>query len=203
MKEIIILSIGLLFFINCDHTASKTNQNNDSIDTIKRVENIIKIDTNDTREFADKLLKDLDRPSDNQQTFACMDSLVSNKIKTRDFYWQVFQVILTKSDGALSEVVGVYLIAYLEKYPLEFTQRYKKLDKKLQSKCVHYTASELYFDESNIALTTILYSCKNCKNAEKTALEKFIDEVRTEITNLIQNDLESKTNTRSTPSNRR
>jgi hypothetical protein len=74
--------------------------------------------TIDTKAFGDKVLKGLVTVSDDELTFACMDSLTSNNAQTRSFYWEVFKVILKQSDGALSEVVGANAYAFLQKYPL-------------------------------------------------------------------------------------
>lgn len=53
-----------------------------------------------------------------------MDSISANQKEVRDYYFPVFQKIVGKSDGALSEVVGAYLLIYIEKFPKEFSNRY-------------------------------------------------------------------------------
>ncbi|GAB3204053.1 hypothetical protein GCM10027293_36570 [Pontibacter aydingkolensis] len=53
-----------------------------------------------------------------------MDSLSSPNKATRDFIFPAFKEVVEKSDGALSEVVGLYAIKYVEGYPKEFAERY-------------------------------------------------------------------------------
>lgn len=53
-----------------------------------------------------------------------MDSITSDKKEVRDFYFAVFQKIVEKTDGALSEVIGSYVLNYVKKYPREFSGRY-------------------------------------------------------------------------------
>jgi hypothetical protein len=177
--------IALLLFVSCQSKPTNINQKNNSIESLLTVNKSNNKDTIDTNEFANKVLMGLAKVSDDNPTFACMDSLVSNNVKTRDFYWQVFQVILKKSDGALSESVGSYLITYLQKYPKEFAKRYSKLNNERQSKCVHFAAYEYYFsEESEKKIVTIKQSCENCNSKEKSIMEKFLKEISAEINEL-------------------
>jgi hypothetical protein len=136
MKNLIQLILILLLFINC-----KANNHSNKHD-VSFSNTTSKADTIGTKEFGEKLLKGLIQPSDDNPTFACMDSLTSENKINRDFYWSVFQIILKKSDGALSEVVGSYLKRYLEKYPKEFANRCNVLGKEFKSKCIHFVAYE-------------------------------------------------------------
>jgi hypothetical protein len=190
MKSLIKTTILLLILIGCKNKSVVINQNNHSINTSNKDEITIKIDT---KEFANNVLKGLKRPSDDSLTFACMDSLTSNNPQTRDFYWQVFQVILDKSDGALSEAVGGYLIGYLEKYPREFAKKYTNLNEKRRDKCIHFVSSEYYLSvetdgEVNENFKKIKLSCTDCKAAEKGVLDKFEKDVLVEIKLLKAND---------------
>jgi hypothetical protein len=178
MEKAISATIVLLLFISCfnktDSTVKKPNELNNSATAIT----INNKDTIGTREFADKLLKGLAKVSDNDVTFACMDSLTSNDVKTRDFYWSVFKIILVKSDGALSEVVGSYMLAYLEKYPKEFTNRYAQLNEDLKGQCVHFAAYEYYASgEGDKEIQALKDVCKNCTSKEKNTIIKFTKEV--------------------------
>jgi hypothetical protein len=76
------------------------------------------------QEIVGLTLKGSLQPADNHVTFALMDSLSSANKATRDFVFPAFKVIVEKSDGALSEVVGLYAINYVEAYPKEFAERY-------------------------------------------------------------------------------
>jgi len=79
----------------------------------------------DLRTSARLILSDSISPSDNFITFSSMDSITSDQKEVRDFYFPVFQKIVEKTDGALSEVIGSYVLAYVKKYPKEFSDRYK------------------------------------------------------------------------------
>jgi hypothetical protein len=165
-------------------------QKKHSIDTLKSVEKSLQFDT---KEFANDILKGLKKPSDDDLTFACMDSLTSNNPQTRNFYWQVFQVILDKTDGALSEVVGSYSMGYLEKFPNEFVRKYAKLNKKQRDMCISLVASEYYLsvetdEEVNKIFNKIKLSCNDCKTTEKDILGKFEKDILAEIKLLKAND---------------
>jgi hypothetical protein len=190
MKNLFTTTILLLIIIGCNNKSVVNNQNNPPINSSNSVEKPIKIDT---KVFADSVLKGLKRPSDDDATFACMDSLTSNNSRTRDFYWQVFQVILDKSDGALSEVVGADLIDYFVKYPREFAMKYAKLGKNRRDKCIFFVASEYYLSietegEINEIFKKIKLSCRDCKSTEIGVLEKFEKDVLIEVKNLKAND---------------
>jgi hypothetical protein len=54
-----------------------------------------------------------------------MDSITSKNKDTRDYFFPVFRKIVDKSDGALAEVVGSYVLEYVKKYPKELADRFK------------------------------------------------------------------------------
>lgn len=58
--------------------------------------------------------------SDDENTFAICDSVSTDNSVTRPFYLYVFCRILEISDGAISEVMGVYCMKYMTKFPCEF-----------------------------------------------------------------------------------
>ena len=58
--------------------------------------------------------------SDDPLTFRLMDSLVANKVKDRQFYFRVFNKIMGRADGALSEAIGVYSRRFIEKHTKDF-----------------------------------------------------------------------------------
>jgi hypothetical protein len=174
--------IVILLFISCQSKQINTTQKNNSIDSLTTLTHAHKRDTIDTKVFANKLLRGLAKVSDDTPTFACMDSLTSNNVETRDFYWQVFQVILKKSDGALSEVVGGYLLAYLQKYPDEFAKKYSKLNKELKSQCVHFAAYEYSFSDENDKKNQIKAPvCEQCNSKENGVLDTFFKEISVEV----------------------
>ena len=60
------------------------------------------------------------KASDNFITFRLLDSLTNPNGSSRAFFLPVANKVIKESDGALSEVIGGYLIDYLSNYPLEF-----------------------------------------------------------------------------------
>jgi hypothetical protein len=86
------------------------------------------------------------QPADNHVTFALMDSLSSANKATRDFVFPAFKVVVEKSDGALSEVVGLYAIKYLEAYPKEFAERYSCCPEEL-SQLTNYIGYEIMMSQ--------------------------------------------------------
>ena len=54
-----------------------------------------------------------------------MDSINSKNKETRDYFFPVFRKIVDKSDGALAEVVGSYVLEYVKNYPKELADRFK------------------------------------------------------------------------------
>jgi hypothetical protein len=83
------------------------------------------------RTSAKLILNDSIQPSDNLITFASMDSISADKKSVRDYYYPVFQKIISKADGALAEVVGSYLLAYVKRFPKEFAECYASCPKEI------------------------------------------------------------------------
>lgn len=98
------------------------------------------------QEIVRLILKGSLQPADNQVTFALMDSLSSPNKATRDFVFPAFKVVVEKSDGALSEVVGLYAIKYVEAYPKEFAERYSCCLKEL-SQLTNYIGYEIMMSQ--------------------------------------------------------
>ena len=82
------------------------------------------------REYGQKIINNKIEPSDNSETFACLDSIDDDNPTTRKFFFQVYRVIARKSDSALSEVVGSYNKNYLQTFPAEALDNFKNLDSK-------------------------------------------------------------------------
>ena len=72
------------------------------------------------KQYAKLILNDSIRPSDNLSTFRLLDSLEAKSYEDRKFYFKVCSNIMTKSDGALSEVVGEMALLYAENNIKEF-----------------------------------------------------------------------------------
>ncbi len=92
--------------------------------------------------------------SDDDLTFAFLDSVLTTNQETKDFYLFVFNCVLRITDGALSEYIGQDCRAYLEKYPCDFIKlKNNKLYSDNYEKWIGFAAFEYYFDENPIEKT--------------------------------------------------
>lgn len=71
------------------------------------------------REVAQLIVQDSIHPTDNNVTLSIMDSIVSGNLESRNYFSNAFDVIIIKSDGALSEVIGQYCINSIYNNPNE------------------------------------------------------------------------------------
>ena len=89
--------------------------------------------------------------SDDTNTFAFLDSVLTNNLETRHFYLFVFNSVLRVTDGALSESIGSECKAYLEKYPCDFIAiKSNKLYLENYKKWIDFAAFEFYFNQDPI-----------------------------------------------------
>ena len=58
--------------------------------------------------------------SDDLQTYAFLDSVLTNNAATRPFYVYVFNSVMSVADGALAEHIAENCWKYFEKFPCEF-----------------------------------------------------------------------------------
>jgi hypothetical protein len=98
----------------------------------------------DTKTFAAQLLSGKMRAMDDEETFNCLDSLVSKDSATRGYYGKVFRVILGEADGALAESMGGYAISYMKEYPAEAIENYNEMRKEEQEHLLEFVAFEFY-----------------------------------------------------------
>jgi hypothetical protein len=110
-----------------------------------------------TKVVADLILKNKFNPNTANHGIecaaACMDSLFSSNLKTRTFYFKVFDTIINKADGAIAEIVGFYLNDFVLKHPIEFAQNFDLKNK---------NEVALYFDY----LPEVIYNKKKEKQIE-------------------------------------
>lgn len=103
----------------------------------------------DTHTHSEKILDGTVLPQDDEVTFACMDSLLSQNKDTQNYYFKVMRVVVSKSDGALSTMVGVKLKEYLEKSSISFLRNFRTLDSVEQKNFSWYLANEYYMEADN------------------------------------------------------
>ena len=115
--------------------------------------------------------------SDDNATFALLDEVDKASDQVRPFYFLALCRIVAISDGALSEVMGGYVLGYLEKYPGEAmrllaTDEYHRYREKFVS---HAAFSEMFEYEDVSLQKRMLVNCDNC--AEKALIIQFAKEV--------------------------
>ncbi len=130
------------------------------------------------RKVGQLILADSVMPLDNGVTFKCMDSILSDHITTRDFFFPVFLKILDKADGALSEVVCLFTKNYIERFPKEFSRRYAYFTNTQIDQWAFYTRYELGFVYDNKAkaeswMTSIIKKCTSCDSTDIKHLADF------------------------------
>ncbi|MBL7889283.1 MAG: hypothetical protein JNL24_07000 [Bacteroidia bacterium] len=165
MKTYIFLFSTLAFF-SCSAPSNKQEQAN--TDTTGLTSQPATNNTYPSRVFAQGILDNTIQPSDNNETFACLDSLDDDNADTRQFYFQVYRVIAQKSDGALSEVVGSYTKSYMQLFPQEALNYYKTFDDKEKNLFIDNLAYEFYASGSDYEqdiqnyFSEIENICKDC-----------------------------------------
>lgn len=130
------------------------------------------------RQVAHLFMTDSISPLDNQITFDCMDSLSADNASTREFYFPVFNKIVSKSDGALSEVVGQYIMKYVERFPGEFATKSKSLKGDELKTWASYVAYELHFSydtpqKAEQWMANIISKCVTCDSDQMNRLQTF------------------------------
>lgn len=182
-----ILLLTIIFIIGCKYENKRTENNVvvNAQDSLKLKEEVLDslsdpysyyyLSNQPIENNARLILIDSIYPSDNKITFDSMDSLSSKNVKTRNFFFKVFIKILDKTDGALSEAVGSYVLQYIERYPEEFLNRTNKIDKKYFDKFAHFSGYELGFSEDygKSWLDSLTSRCLNCDSNEFKKLNTF------------------------------
>jgi hypothetical protein len=129
-------------------------------------------------------------PSDNDCTFAILDSSCTKNAETRPFYLHLLMFMNTVSDGALSEVMGGYDMKFLNEHPNEFFDYVTemKANEALNS-VITYIGFEFYagttkntFNEFKVDFKKKIQS-KHLKNADN-----FLRAIKEQIEKNVKND---------------
>jgi hypothetical protein len=184
-----LITILLIFTIACNssptrtrtdttHIDKDTTASDNSEDTLRLRTHYSYLSDLPLRQVAHLILTDSISPLDNQITFDCMDSLSADNANTREFYFPVFNKIVSKSGGALSEVVGQYIMKYVERFPKEFADKSKSLKEDEFKSWSSYVAYELHFaydtpKKTEGWMAKIISNCKECNNDQINRLQGF------------------------------
>ncbi len=91
--------------------------------------------------------------SDDDLTFAFLDSVLTKNTETKSFYLFIYNSVLRITDGALSEYMGYNCRKYLEKYPCSFINlKNNKLYANNYQSWIDFSAYEYYNEEYPIEI---------------------------------------------------
>lgn len=172
MKTHIINILAILILTSCgsNNTSKVDKEKKEDTSNLK----VSKTQILDIRAFGQGIIEGKIRPSDNNETFACLDSINNPNPSTRKFFFEVYRIIARNADGALSEVIGEYLQPYLKTFTKEALDNFKKLDKKEQDIFIDYLAYEFSISDNDFKpeidsyFTDISKTCKDCKTYDKS-----------------------------------
>lgn len=131
MQLTIIFTIVLLILSSCGQTENKSDISEKKEIVSPKAEKKITEDSlrnpyseyylNDLnlRKVAQLIIQDSVQPIDNKVTFSILDSVTRGNFETRNYFSKAFDIIIIKSDGALSEVIGSYCIKSIYNNPNE------------------------------------------------------------------------------------
>lgn len=172
MKNHIINILAILILTSCGSNNSSIVDNEKKADSSNL--KVLKPQIADIRAFGQRIIDGKIRPSDNDETFACLDSINNPNPSTRQFFFEVYRIIAKNADGALSEVIGEYLQPYLRNFTIEALDNFKKLDKKEQDKFIDYLVYEFSMSDNDLKseidsyFTDISRTCKDCTTYDKS-----------------------------------
>lgn len=112
-------------------------------------------------------------------SFMLLDSLSAQKRKSRDFYFKVFNKIMDRSGGAMSDAIGDYALSYVESYPGEFLENSKSFSANRLETWASHIGIELFLSSGDpkdvYEKTTQLFhaNCKGCDAAALARLNEF------------------------------
>jgi hypothetical protein len=132
------------------------------------------------RSVAALMMSDSLMPSDNVVTMRIIDSATGENANSRAYYFKALNKIAFKSDGALAEILGDYLIDYVGKYTPEFAAHLKTMNADDKSTWTYYMSRELAFrlDNENLVqtwTTALAGNCKDCSAQDYQGLRQFLD----------------------------
>lgn len=196
--KITAILLGFIFFCSCNRQMDKngkiSNENLDSIEQInfEKFEEFNKIDSlrdpahwaymSDLplKTVAKLILSDSIEPSDNKFTFALLDTIFTCDKTEQNFYLNVFDKIMRKSDGVLSEAIGSYTYKFIQTQPINFLKHLSKLEQQDIKNWARYTTFEMYY---TFPEDSLVFYCEqlidNLKvHKQKKGLDLFDKEIK-------------------------
>ena len=170
--------------VQIDSVDSKTDRVEKS--EIESTQKILK-DTLSTREFAQLILEDKVKPSDNEETFRCLEKLMSENKAEREYYFKVYRKISLQADGALSEVLGGYIKTFFELNPDFCISQFTALDTTEQNILIDNIAYEFYASGIDYQTDIDAYFNKTNENLKITSSKskQTLIEIKSKVTNRV------------------
>jgi uncharacterized protein YcfL len=155
MKKLLkILFLVQFVLISCNNKSEKKADKEKVIveksltkEEIKTIKTESKIDTTKIRKYAESILENEIYPSDNDETFECIKQIYTKDKNDLEFYFKVFRIIIEKSDGALSEAIGIEIMNFIKYNPDFFIEQYAEFKLEEKRKFIGFMAYEFYFAE--------------------------------------------------------
>jgi hypothetical protein len=192
--------IALLLFANCTELSDKKFkteihtkvQIHTSADTASSTAPKLTEAKLVARRYGNEIISGKVKPSDNEQTFAWLDSLQSDNPDTRNFAFQVYKAMVVKSDGALSEAISGYIKEYFSSHPKEFLDKYETLDDQEKGSTQESIAFEFYASGTDYAKDLEEYfgkirtRCDGCAEADKDILKQIRSTLEVKVRHMVE-----------------
>jgi hypothetical protein len=81
-----------------------------------------------TKDFAELYLKDSIMTNDYKRLYDCLDSLSSNNIDTRNYYFRVLINTLDKPEVVFHQNMGIFLVKNIDKFKDEFLLKLSRMN---------------------------------------------------------------------------
>jgi hypothetical protein len=173
LKNLSLISFILLTACSCKQVDKNTDgktikSETEQTDTIARVETSKKDSLRNpyhyayltdlsSEEIGMLMLKAEIKPMDNAVTFKLMDTVLNCKLEDLGFYMSVFESIMQKSDGAISEAIGQYTLGFMKSRPKVFVNHLDTSRPENIINWAEYTVYEMHFDFPEDSL---VYQCQ-------------------------------------------
>ena len=174
----------LLLIVACNDIAKPVEENKDSLAAVRQDSTtLLKAEAAAPKSaavlYAEGIISGQNKLTENNETFAWLDSLQSDNKNTRQLAYQVAEVIMNKGQGFLSESVGGHLKSFSQVYPKDFIEHYRLSSAAQQKKLVENCACEFYASGDDYAVDIDNYfkdctkACNDCTAEESQLLVTF------------------------------
>lgn len=134
------------------------------------------------------------QPSDDEQTMGMLDSLVTNNVLTRPFYFVTITKTLRKADGAYAEALGITAKDFVLRYPRFFVSYFNMKSNSMQQDFKQWSgliAGELLIENENAAVATgekygrlLNNNCNKCTASQRRKLTAFSQSIISDMKRL-------------------